>query len=85
MTQADNVHSTPPTNTSRAAAKRRCNLPATDLLDVDGLPDVYSIILEGDCLHPLIPDGASVVIKKSASYAVGDVVCIWWQPEFVKP
>jgi hypothetical protein len=58
--------------------KRRPNPPARPLVDVDSFPDVYSLCLEGDCLAPLIPDGASVVLQKSAVYTVGG-------PEFVRP
>ena len=65
--------------------RRRGNPPARPLVDVDTFPDVYSLCLEGDCLEPLIPDGASVVLQKSALFTAGDVVCVWWKPEFVKP
>ena len=68
-----------------AVTKRRRNPPVRPSVDVDALPDIYANLLLGNCLEPLIPDGASVVIKKSAPYTVGDVVCIWWRPEFVKP
>jgi hypothetical protein len=75
-------------STSRLTAPiitRRPNPPARPLVDLDGFPDVYSLCLEGECLEPLVPDGASVVLQKSAAYTVDDIVCIWWRPEFVTP
>jgi hypothetical protein len=63
----------------------RRNPPAKPPVDVDALPEQYCLGLEGDCLEPLLPDGASVLIQKSAPYAVGDIVCIWWRSEFMKP
>jgi hypothetical protein len=87
MTKAKSVHSTQRTIAPKfhQAAKRLPNPPARSLADVDTFPDLYCLTLEGACLDPLIPDGASVVIQKSAAYKVGDVVCIWWRPGFVKP
>jgi hypothetical protein len=68
-----------------AVPKRRRSPAAPPPVDVDALPDLYCLGLEGDCLQPLIPDGASVAIRKSEPYKVGDIVCIWWQPDFIKP
>jgi hypothetical protein len=34
---------------------------------------------------PLIPDRAAVMIKKSEPFGVGDVICIWFRPEIVRP
>jgi hypothetical protein len=51
----------------------------------DELPDIYCLKLDGDCLEPLIPDGTTVALKKSASFGVGDVVCIWFRPEVLAP
>jgi hypothetical protein len=65
--------------------KRRRKAATPPPVDVDALPDLYCLGLQGDCLEPMIPDGASVMIKKSEPYSVGDIVCIWWRPEFVKP
>ena len=41
--------------------------------------------LDGDCLEPMIPNGAAVMLRKSESYGVGDVVAIWLKPEAVRP
>ena len=75
MTQAKSVHSTP----RRTAPK---NSPS---YEVDNLPDVYCMKLDGDCLEPLIPHGASVVLKKSERIAAGDIVCVWFHPRIIKP
>src|SRR5450759_3592556 len=99
MAKADCVLSTPPINTSAtdddlhtpedaargAVTKRSRKAAPPPPVDVAALPDLYCLGLEGDGLEPLIPDGASVAIKKSEPYAVGDIVCIWWKPGFVKP
>jgi hypothetical protein len=47
------------------------------------LPELYSVKIDGDCLEPLIPDGAAVMIKKPEAFGVGDVVCIWFRPEAI--
>jgi hypothetical protein len=78
MAQANRVHSTP----RRTAPKIQ---PFPTAHGLDALPDFYCMKLDGDCLEPFIPDGASVALQKSAVYAVGDVICIWWRPEFIKP
>jgi hypothetical protein len=54
-------------------------------IDPHTLPDLYCLGLDGDCLAPLIPDRAAVMIKKSEPFGVGDVVCIWFRPELVAP
>jgi hypothetical protein len=46
------------------------------------LPDEYCVRLDGNCLEPDIPDGAAVYLKKSEAFGAGDVVCIWFRPEF---
>jgi hypothetical protein len=65
-----------------APARRRRSPPVVLPAGVDDFPDVYVLSLEGDCLQPAIRDGASVVIQKSTAYAAGDIVCIWFRPEF---
>ena len=54
-------------------------------IDPKTLPDLYCMGLDGDCLAPLIPDRAAVMIKKSEPFGVGDVVCIWFRPEVIVP
>jgi phage repressor protein C with HTH and peptisase S24 domain len=74
MPKASKASSTPPPAFHQPMfppPKRRPNPPVRPLVDVDTFPDVYSLCLEGDCLEPLIPDGAAVVIKKSEPYTVG--------------
>lgn len=97
MLKADRVHSTPrtvapdfhqpmfPPAVIRPSAKRVHTPAERPLVDVDTFSNLYALTLDGDCLEPLIPDGASVIIQKSASYSVGDIVCVWWRSEFVQP
>ena len=40
--------------------------------------------LDGNCLEPLIPDGASVLLKKSEPVRAGDIVCIWFHPRILR-
>jgi len=61
----------------------KAKIPVTREHDVGALPDVYCMALDGDCLAPLVPDRSAVVIKRSESFASGDVVCIWFRPEAV--
>jgi hypothetical protein len=55
------------------------------MFDPGTLPDLYCMALDGDCLEPLIPDRAAIMIKKSEKFGVGDIVCIWFRPGLIKP
>ena len=61
----------------------KAKIPVTREHDVGALPDVYCMALDGDCLAPLVPDRSAVVVKRSETYGVGDLVCIWFRPEAV--
>lgn|GEM_PF-923076 len=41
--------------------------------------------LEGDCLDPVIPHAAAVMMQKSEPWGAGDFVTIWFRPELLKP
>jgi hypothetical protein len=71
-----------PKSTVPAAAT---GLPATNSIDPDRLPDEYAMALEGACMAPLLADGATVVCSRSESYEPGDLVALWFRPEFVAP
>ena len=45
--------------------------------DLAHLPDLYAMPVIGDCLAPEIPDGALVVVDKTAPYKVGDLVIVF--------
>jgi hypothetical protein len=88
MTQADSVHSTPRRTASlrkTSPAVRSPPPPAIPSIDPNELPDEYCLKLDGDCLEPLIPDGSAVQFAKSEKFGVGDIVCIWFRPEFSPP
>ena len=76
---------------SKATAKRTTSAPAKSavnkrtFIDPSTLPDAYALTLQGDCLAPVIPDGASVGIDKLVQPKAGDVVCIWFRPEATAP
>jgi hypothetical protein len=86
MAKANRVHSTP----RRTASLRKTSptlrsppahaLPAVNPAE---LPELYCLKLDGDCLEPVIPDRAAVMIKKSETFDVGDVVVIWFRAEAV--
>jgi len=61
-------------------------LPATPTsINPDALPDEYATVLAGDCMAPVLADGATVVCSKSEAYEPGDLVVLWFRPEFVAP
>jgi hypothetical protein len=78
MTQAKRVHSTPRKNTLKIQPPKS-PLPAIDPVT---LPEEYCLCLDGDCLQPMIPNGAAVHLRKSEKFSAGDVVCIWFRAEF---
>jgi hypothetical protein len=81
MTRAKSVHSTPRRTASKIQPQK--SIPAA--IDPTALPDEYCLSLAGDCLEPMIPDGAAIYLRKSETFGTGDVVCIWFRPEFVPP
>jgi hypothetical protein len=81
MAKAKSVHSTP----RRTAPKIEPQKPAPhQAINPDIYPDVYCLSLDGDCLEPLIPNGAAVVLKKSEKIAVGDFITVWFRPGIIK-
>ena len=80
-------------NTTRARAVRA--LPASvnktqrNLLpvplDPNELPEIYGMMISGDCLLPEIEDGAVMKFSKSEPYKPGDFVLVYRRPELVKP
>jgi hypothetical protein len=88
MPEAKRVHSTPRRTAplrKTAATLQSARPQALPTVNPETLPDLYCMSLDGDCLAPLIPDRAAVMIKKSEPFGVGDVVCIWFRPELVAP
>ena len=87
MPKAAKASSTPrrtaPQSKTAPLPLSKAKMPVTREHDVGALPDVYCMALDGDCLAPLVPDRSAVVIKRSESFASGDVVCIWFRPEAV--
>jgi hypothetical protein len=41
--------------------------------------------LRGDCLEPVLPDGATIMLRKSDPASAGDIVCVYFHPRLVKP
>ena len=84
MTRAKSEHSTASLRKT-SPVLRSPPQPAIPPIGPDAYPNVYCLKLDGDCLEPLIPDGAVVQLKKSEKFGVGDVVCIWFRPEVLAP
>ena len=70
----------PTTKPSRAPSA-----PARPFTDPATLPDVYCSTCEGDCLEPLIPNGATIAFSKLEAPKQGDFVVVWKRPEIVEP
>jgi hypothetical protein len=86
MTKAARVHSTPRRTASLRKTSPTLRSPpahALPVVDPEELPELYCLKLDGDCLEPVIPDRAAVMIKKSETFDVGDVVVIWFRAEAV--
>ena len=49
------------------------------------LPDRYGMIVDGKCMAPDVPDGATVVADKTVPVRAGDLVIIYPRPEWVGP
>ena len=62
-------------------AKRRQPTPPDFMDDLSFLPDRYAMPVVGDCLAPVISDGAMLLFEKSAPYRVGDLVVLFRRRE----
>ena len=54
--------------------------PAREFIDPATLPDIYCSTCEGDCLSPLIADGATIAFSKLEEARAGDFVSVWHRP-----
>lgn len=51
---------------------------------ISSWPDRYGLTVRGDCMAPGIPDGASVIVNKTAPLEVCHLVVLWFRPEHVQ-
>ena len=58
--------------------------PSRQFTDPATLPDLYCSTCEGDCLQPLIPNGATIAFSKLEVPKAGDFVVVWKRPEIVE-
>ena len=75
-----------PNNTVRAnggAMPKSQNLTTTLL--PDELPETYCMECEGTCLEPFVMDGTKLLFSRDECYKPGDLVCLFFRPEVVKP
>ena len=45
----------------------------------------YAMMLQGECLFSVMPNGAVAVVDSTLPLRKGDIVCVWWRPEHVQP
>jgi hypothetical protein len=57
----------------------------TTLLRPEEFPEQYAMICEGTCLEPEVMDGAKLLFSRDQQYHSGDLVCLHFRPEIVKP
>jgi hypothetical protein len=58
---------------------------AVIFLDPELAPDLYALIVTGECMAPLHPAGSAVLVDKRQPYESGDLIVIYMKPEAVKP
>jgi hypothetical protein len=51
----------------------------------DDLPELYAMIVEGDCMLPYIKSGEKLMFSRTEPYQRGDMVILFRRPELVKP
>lgn len=73
------------------AAKRRTSKPSKSTPDLSSVPDfstipeLYAMKAVGQCLSPVIEDGAELVFSQTARPQAGDFVAVYLRPELVAP
>ncbi len=70
-----------------ATASTTTSPPAAANLYVepDGLPETYSMHVDGDCMEPIFSSGMRIVVDSAASYRANDIVVLFQNPRVVKP
>ena len=56
--------------------------PRGTFVDPASLPEVYAMIVDGNCLEPVIPDRTPCVFNRSERPLGGDFAIIFRRPEF---
>ncbi|HEV7323511.1 MAG TPA: S24/S26 family peptidase [Bosea sp. (in: a-proteobacteria)] len=51
----------------------------------DEMPDIYAMIVEGDCMLPHIKTGTKLMFSRTEAYQPGDMVILFRRPDMVKP
>ena len=70
-----------------ATASTTTSPPAAANLYVepDGLPEIYSMHIDGDCMEPIFSSGMRIVVDSAASYRANDIIVLFQNPRVVKP
>lgn len=52
--------------------------------EVETLPDLYGLVMKGDCPEaPAIKDGSVVAVSKVERYTADDLVIVWFRPDCI--
>ena len=75
---------TPDAHEDQNAGRFQCPPPPTDIDPAD-LPDLYAMIIDGNCLEPMVAHGSWCAFDKRAAPERGGLVVLWKRPELVRP
>lgn len=51
----------------------------------DQMPDIYEMVVDGECMQPFFHHGQQVLLSKASEWEVGDPVLIFLKPESLAP
>lgn len=63
--------------------RRKLDCGPRSVSDLEALPDRYVIVTRGECMAPTVPANAPVLVEKRSNVASGDLVVLYFKPEFV--
>lgn len=65
--------------------KAKAKNTTTPFIDPSKLKeDLFGTTCRGACMHPEVPDGSNIVVDRKTRPVAGDLVCLFFKPEFVK-
>lgn len=86
MAKANRKRSTRHTSTSPEPKLGPSRVPDLSTIpDFSTLPDRYAMQTVGDCLAPIIADGAELVFSQTERPKSGDFVAVYLRPELARP
>lgn len=70
---------------SRARSKSAPQAPRLTLAQIRAMPERYHTTVLGDCMSPLVENGAEMAFDTMARPQSGDLVVLFLRPEAIKP